>query len=113
MARVAEPTPREAVGAALYAAGHEQASYQPPRIQVRPPFLGSCTPGWVAENVPGGWVVLAYRPAGILSAADSYAVQAERLEQYRRDVFSAPVWETMYSRREGIPALLVRPAGAP
>lgn len=110
MTAVCRPTPREAVGAALYAAGHEQASYQPPNLRARPPHLGGCFPGWIAEPVPGGWVLVAFRPAGVLSAADSYAVQAATLDKYARDVFTAPAWETMWSRREGIPALLVRKA---
>lgn len=104
------PTPQEAVGAALMAAGQPMASYQPPRLRARPPHLGGCFPGWIVEAVPGDWCIVAYRPAGVLSAADSYAVQAAELDKYARTVFLAPVWESMNSRREGIPALLVRKA---
>jgi hypothetical protein len=39
-------------------------------------------------------------------------VQAAALEQYAATVFTAPAWEHMWSRREGIPALLVRKAEA-
>lgn len=110
MSLEAHPTLREAVGAALVAAGQPMASYQPPRLRARPPFLGGCYPGWIVDDIPGGFVLVAYRPAGVLSAEDSYAVQAAELDKYSREVFTAPAWETLWSRREGIPALLVRRA---
>ena len=110
MSAVCHPTPQEAVGAALVASGAPMASYQPPNLRARPPHLGGCAPGWIVDTVPGGWVLVAYRPAGLMSAADSYAVQAAELDKYQRVVFPAPAWETMRSRREGIPALLVRRA---
>ena len=104
------PTPLEQVQAALVTAGHEQASYQPPNLNARPPYLGGCFPGWVVQASYSSWFIVAYRPAGLMSAADSYAVQTATLEQYVRDVFAAPTWEHMWSRREGLPALLVRRA---
>jgi hypothetical protein len=114
MARISDPTPLEAVGAILYAAGHEQASYQPPRLEGPEPHLGGCSPGWIARDVPGGWILLAYRPAGVLTAEESYAVQRAQLEQYQRDIFTAPGWDTLWNRRNwpGVAALLVRRAEA-
>jgi hypothetical protein len=102
------PTPRETVGAALLAAGQDMASYQPPRLLARPAFLGGCSPGWIAEAIPGGCVIVAYRPPGILSAEDSAAIQRERLTKWQREIFPAPAWETLWSRRAETPALLVR-----
>jgi len=40
-------------------------------------------------------------------------VQAAELGKYATTVFAAPAWEHMWSRREGIPALLVRKAEVP
>jgi hypothetical protein len=115
MTLTAYPTPLEAVGAALERAGQRMASYQPPRLDPREPHLGGCTPGWIARDVPGGWIVVAYRPGGLMTADESYAAQKGQLQMYQDDVFTAPAFETMWNRRNwiGVAALLVRPAGAP
>ncbi|HEX6607259.1 MAG TPA: hypothetical protein VF276_10125 [Chloroflexia bacterium] len=107
---VAHPTPREQVGAALEAARQPQASYQPPRLQARPLFLGACSPGWIVDMLPGGWAIIAYRPTGLMTDAESTAVQRETLGQYEREIFTeAAGWRCMWSRRkEGAPALLVQ-----
>lgn len=102
---VAHPTPREQVGAALEAAGQPQASYQPPRLWQRPVFLGACSPGWIADMIPGGWCLVAYRPAD-----ESVPTMRAVLSQYEREIFTeARGWRCCWSRRrEGAPALLVQ-----
>jgi hypothetical protein len=107
---VCPPTPQEQVGAALLAAGYPMAAYQPPRLDNKDPSLGGCTPGWIARQISDGWVLVAYRPAGILTPEQSYAVQLTQLERYAATVFPAPAWTTMFNRRNwpGVAALLVR-----
>lgn len=105
------PTLLEAAGAALEAAGHPMASYRPPQLSGPHPTLGGCTPGWVAAVIPGAWVVVAFRPAGLMSDEDRAATQLNELQRYADHVFIAPVWQTMWNRRTwGFPALLVRRA---
>lgn len=105
------PTLQEQVGAALEAAGRGMASYRPPNLTGRYPTLGGCYPGWVAALIPGEWVLVAYRPAGLMTDADRYATQLAELQGYADQIFTAPTWITMWNRRAlGFPALLVRKA---
>jgi len=105
------PTLLEQVGAALKAANKEMASYRSPNLTTRPAFLGGCYPGWVAAQLLGGWVIVAVRPAGLMSDEDRYATQLGELQGYVETIFTEPIWQTMWERRAlGFPALLVRKA---
>ena len=103
MTLICEPTIREAIGAALIAAGFPQAAYVPPAL---PRSLGGARAGWLecADPDQADAIRVYYRPLGTLGA-DTAEVQRTQLGAYA-DALTRAGWSTCLERR-GLPFLRV------
>jgi len=112
-----QPTPLEALGAALIGAKYQPASYRPPQMTGAGVDLGGCSPGWWIAPLPlGGFYFVYFRPEGVLGP-DTDEVQRVQLDAYAvalHDVGYEAIPDRRKKRRtlQSIPCLLVR-KGAP